>query len=522
MGVFSRTMIFRAPEEPLTVPEVALTPLLLARAEAHGDKTAFIDGPTGRTLSHRAWARAVRHGAASLADRGLRKGDVVALYSSNLPEYAVAFHAVSLVGGITTLVSPLCTAAELEWQLLDAGVKYVFTLPALVPKVQACRCPAIREVFTFGDAQGVTSLDTLCGGGGQVPAIELDPRSDVVALPYSSGTVGRPKGVMLTHYNMVSNALQSANALDVNDADTLLALLPFFHIYGLGLINVVLYQGATAVVMPRFDPVQCLEVMRRYGVTYAPVVPPIVLAFANSADKVPSLRIILSGAAPLDETIAAAASSRLGCPVIQGYGLTETSPLTHTTRVRADRLSAAGVGPPVPNTESKIISVDTGLECEPQQLGEICVRGPQVMNGYLHHPEATAETIDADGWLHTGDLGYADGEGRFFIVDRLKELIKVKGMQVAPAELEAELIAHPAVADAAVIGVPDERAGEVPLAFVVLKYQTTAAELLDYVSRRVAPHKTLRGIEFVEQIPRSPAGKILRRLLASRGGTPRA
>ena len=524
MGVSCRKVIFTAPEEPLAIPEVALTPLLLARAQMHGDKPAFIDGPTGRTLTHRAWARAVINAAAGLAARGLRKGDVAALHSSNLPEYAVAFHAVSLLGGVTTLASPLCTVGELESQLLDASARYVFTLPALVPKVEACRCPAVPEVFAFGDAQGLTSLEFLCAAAGDAPLVALNPREDVVALPYSSGTVGRPKGVMLTHYNLVANALQAASALDVNESDTLLALLPFFHIYGLGLINVVLYQGATAVIMPRFDPAQCLEVMRRYGVTYAPVVPPIALALATSSPgashHVPSLRIIVSGAAPLDESVAAAAESRLGCRVIQGYGLTETSPLTHTTRVRDAHVGAAGVGPPVPNTESKVVSVETGLECEPQYHGEICVRGPQVMKGYLNHPEATAATIDAHGWLHTGDLGYADEHGCFFVVDRLKELIKVKGLQVAPAELEALLIAHPAVADAAVIGVSDERAGEVPKAFVVLKHKATSAEIMEYVSSRVAPHKKLHGIEFIDQIPRSPAGKILRRVFASENRTP--
>lgn len=518
-------MVFTAPEAPLAIPEVALTPLLLARAQSNGDKPAFIDGQTARTITHRAWARAVTSTAAGLVARGLRKGDVVALYSSNLPEYAVAFHAVSLVGGVTTLVSPLYTVGELESQLVDAEAKYVFTLPALLPRVQACGCPAIREVFVFGEAEGVTSLDALSATAGDVSPAVLDPRVDVVALPYSSGTSGRPKGVMLTHYNMVANALQAANALDVHDTDTLLALLPFFHIYGLGLMNVVLYQGATAVVMPRFDPVQCLEVMRKYSVTYLPAVPPIVSALASiSPDTpldVPALRIVVSGAAPLNETVAAAGEARLGCPVIQGYGLTETSPLTHTTRVRGGHIGAAGVGPPVPNTESKIVMVETGLECEPRQLGEICVRGPQVMRGYLHSPEATAATIDRDGWLHTGDLGYADEQGCFFIVDRLKDVIKVKGLQVAPAELEAVLLTHPAIADAAVIGVPDERAGEVPKAFVVLKSQTTTEEILAHVSASVAPHKQLRAIEFVEQIPRSPAGKILRRAFASDDGARR-
>jgi acyl-CoA synthetase (AMP-forming)/AMP-acid ligase II len=218
----------------------------------------------------------------------------------------------------------------------------------------------------------------------------------------------------------------------------------------------------------------------------------------------------------MGEGLAQAASGRLGCRVIQGYGLTETSPVTHTTRARSPRLRLAGVGPPLPNTEAKVVDVATGAELGPNQEGEICVRGPQVMKGYLNRPDATAAMIDASGWLHTGDIGYGDEDGCFFVVDRVKELIKYKGLQVPPAELEAVLLSHPAVADAAVVPLPDEEAGQVPKAFVVLKGQASSDEIMAFVAERVAPYKKLRALEVIETIPKSPSGKILRRVLVER------
>jgi acyl-CoA synthetase (AMP-forming)/AMP-acid ligase II len=228
------------------------------------------------------------------------------------------------------------------------------------------------------------------------------------------------------------------------------------------------------------------------------------------------LRTVFSGAAPLSASLAEAVSSRLGCKVAQGYGLTETSPVTHATRVESSSYNTAGIGPPVPNTEAKIADITSGAELGPNQEGEICVRGPQVMKGYLNRHDATAAMIDSDGWLHTGDVGYADDDGCFFVVDRVKELIKYKGLQIAPAELEAVLLSHPAVADAAVVPVQDDEAGQLPKGFVVLKGDGTADEIMQHVSERVAPYKRLRRLEFVDQIPRSPSGKILRRVLIER------
>jgi acyl-CoA synthetase (AMP-forming)/AMP-acid ligase II len=515
-------LIFRGPEPPLAIPEVPLTPFLLERAAARGDKPAFIDGPSGRTLTYHGWADSVRRAAAGLARRGLGKGDVFAIYSPNLPEYAVAFHAVSLLGGVVTTVSPLYTASELTQQLQDAGARYLVTVPSCVEKAEHAAVQAgLRELFVFGEAAAATPFAALLEATGDPPEAAIDPRKDLVVLPYSSGTTGLPKGVMLTHYNLVANVLQSACVLAVGEADTMLGVLPFFHIYGMVVImNLALHLGATVVTMPRFDFEQCLGAIRKYRVTFANVVPPIVLGLAKNplVDKydLKSLHTVFSGAAPLGEGVATAASVRLGCRVVQGYGLTETSPVTHATRVDSGQVKVAGIGPPLPNTEAKVVDVATGGELGPNERGEICVRGPQVMKGYLNRPEATAAMIDADGWLHTGDVGYADEEGCFFVVDRVKELIKYKGLQVAPAELEAVLLAHPAVADAAVVPLPDEEAGQVPKAFVVLRGEATPEQIMGFVAERVAPYKKLRCLEVIDQIPKSPSGKILRRVLVER------
>ncbi len=515
-------MIVRAPEPAIDIPEVALTPWLLDRASSRADKPALIDGATGRTLTYGAWATAVRRTAAGLAARGFRKGDVFAIYSPNLPEYAVAFHAVSLLGGINTTVSPLYTPAELNQQLKDARARYIVTVPSCVEKVrQALQDVDVREIFVFGEAEGATPFHALCSASNEPPPVDIDVREDLVALPYSSGTTGLPKGVMLTHYNLVANIAQSVAVLAVGEGETILGVLPFFHIYGMTVImNLGLYVGATIVTMPRFDLEQCLEILQKYRVTFANVVPPIVLALAKSplVDNydLRSLRLVFSGAAPLKESLALAASARLGCRVAQGYGLTETSPVTHALRTQSDRVDVASIGPPVPNTEAKIVDVTSGAELEPHQEGEICIRGPQVMKGYLNRPDATSSMIDADGWLHTGDIGYVDEHGGFFVVDRLKELIKYKGLQIAPAELEAVLLTHPAIADAAVIPIADDHAGEVPKAFVVLKEPVPPDEICAYVATRVASYKKLRAIEAVDQIPKSPSGKILRRLLVAR------
>src|SRR4029079_14722083 len=373
----------------------------------------------------------------------------------------------------------------------------------------------------FGEAEGALSFSELIKATDvPPPALAADPEA-VVALPYSSGTTGLPKCVMRTHATLVANLAQSAAALPLEGHDVVIAVLPFFHIYGLQVIlNGGLRAGATLVVLPRFDLETFLRAIQQHRATWAFVVPPIALALAKhpavDGFDLSSLRQVLSGAAPLSADLARAVTKRLGCRMLQGYGMTETSPVTHTNSGPTVETKPGSVGALVANTEGRIVDPESGRGPGPGEQGEICVRGPQIMKGYLGKPEATADMIDKDGWLHTGDIGYVDEDGDFYVVDRLKELIKYKGCPVAPAELEALLLTHPAVADVAVIPSPDDEAGEVPKAFVVTRAQVTPEELMAFVAERVAPTKRVRRLEMIDQIPKSPSGKILRRVLVDR------
>jgi acyl-CoA synthetase (AMP-forming)/AMP-acid ligase II len=380
----------------------------------------------------------------------------------------------------------------------------------------------VKEIFTFDPVEGATPFASLLKSDGALPDVDINPAEDIAVLPYSSGTTGKAKGVMLTHRNIVGNIVQcegmtSADLLSSDDR--IIGLLPFFHIFGMvAIINIGLVRGATIVSMPRFDLEQFLKLIQEYKITRVNIIPPVLVALAkhpivNQYD-LSSLVELASGAAPLSAELTQQVMDRIGCSVLQGYGMTETSPVTHYyNHALASSDKRASVGPLIPNTEAIVVDVVSGEPLGIDERGEVCIRGPQVMKGYLNNPEATAFTIDKDGWLHTGDIGYADEQGFFYIVDRLKELIKYKGYQVAPAELEALLFSHPAVADAAVIGSPDEEAGEVPKAFVVRKAEVTADEIMAWVAERVSPQKKIRRLEFVDTIPKSLAGKILRRVL---------
>jgi acyl-CoA synthetase (AMP-forming)/AMP-acid ligase II len=516
-------MIFRSPFPDVEIPEVPLTEFVFKHAAERAERPALIEGVSGRVLTYAQLAGAVRAAAAGLARRGYGKGDVLALLSPNLPEYVVAFHAAATLGGVVTPVNPLYTAEEVRKQFEDSGAKWLATVPPLLERArEAAEGKGLREIFVFGEAEGATPFAALLeGGADDLPEVEINPAEDLVALPYSSGTTGVCKGVMLTHRNLVANLAQiKGTGHDWRD-ETVLCVLPLFHIYGMVVVmNHGLRCGSTLVTLPRFDFEQFLRTMQEHRVTLAPIVPPIVLALSKSplvdAYDLSALRTVFSGAAPLGAEQSRECMERLGCEVIQGYGMTEASPVTHISAPGHNRPGSVGLC--VPNMECKLISVETGEEVGAGERGEIYVRGPQVMKGYLGRPDATAQTVDADGWLHTGDVAYADEDGFFYIVDRAKELIKYKAFQVAPAELEAVLLTHQSVADAAVVPSPDDEAGEVPKAFVVVKdgHGLTEAEVLGYVAARVAPYKKVRRVEFVSQIPKSPSGKILRRLLVER------
>ncbi|MCA1591430.1 MAG: 4-coumarate--CoA ligase family protein [Acidobacteria bacterium] len=516
-------MIFRGPYADISIPEITLTEFVFQRAEQWPGKTALVDGTSGRALTYAQLIESVRRAAAGLASRGFEKGDVLAIFSPNVPEYAVVFHAVATLGGTVTTLNPLCIAEDVEKQLNDSRAKYLVTIPQLLDNAREAAAQAcVREIFVFGEAAGATPFASLLSSEHAAPpSVHINPREDVVALPYSSGTTGVAKGVMLTHHNMVANLLQIEGTGHAGGDDTLVCVLPLFHIYGMQVImNFGLYMGATIVTVPRFDIEQVLKLMQDYKVTMAHVVPPLVLALAKNPVvddyDLSSVKTLFSAAAPLGRELAHECGKRLGCYVKQGYGMTETSPATHMIPPEPEKNKPGSVGVCVPSMECKVIDLATGAELGPGEEGEICVRGPQVMKGYLNRPDATAQTIDDGGWLHTGDIGYADAEGFFYIVDRAKELIKYKAFQVAPAELEALLLSHPAVADAAVIPSPDDEAGEVPKAFVVRGADISEDEIMEFVAARVSPHKKVRKVEFVEQIPKSPSGKILRRILVQR------
>jgi acyl-CoA synthetase (AMP-forming)/AMP-acid ligase II len=497
-------MVHRSPYADVTLPDVALPDFVLRDARDRGDAPALIDGLTGAVTTYAELATGVRETANAHFAAGVRPGDTVALLAPNVPGWPVAFHGALTAGAAVTPLNPLQRPEEVAKQVRDAGARLVVAAPSM------------RGLAGAAGAT-VLGLDELTGAAA-APAVALDPGS-LAVLPYSSGTTGLPKGVLLDHRALVADLVQTHAAHRIGPEDVVAGVLPFFHSMGQWAMNVTLAYGGTIVTLPRFELPAFLAAVEQHRITLAHAVPPIVLALANApivADyDLSSLRLVACGAAPLDEATALRAEERIGCPVRQGFGMTEAGPVTHVCGdERIDDCSAGSIGVLLPNTEARIVDPETGADAA--GVGEMWVRGPQLMRGYLHDAEATARTITKDGWLRTGDLVEVGDDGAFFVVDRLKELIKYKGYPVAPAELEGVLRAHPAVADAAVVPVPDAACGELPKACVVLREDTDPDALMTWVADRVAPYKRIRVVEVVDAIPRSPSGKILRRLLRDR------
>lgn len=515
-------MIYTSNLPDVEIPvDVSITDYTLRHADVLADKPAIIDGMSGREITFGELRAGIQTLAGGLAAQGFGPGSTLALMAPNIPEYATIFHGVAYAGGIVTTINPTYTAAEIRHQLLDSGATMLVTISMFLDVAnEAIEGTEVSEVMTIDPVEGVPSMMSLMTSPPLTEQVAVT-NDDVVVLPYSSGTTGRSKGVMLTHGNLTANIAQTEHVLLLEEGDVALAVLPFFHIYGMQvLMNGLLANGVTIITMPRFDLEHALNLTQDRKISWFFAVPPIVLALAKHplVDQydLSSVKVVFSGAAPLSAELGDECAERLGCAVVQGFGMTELSPVSHASPGFENKAGASGVT--ISNTECRIVDLE-GNDCGVGEDGELWVRGPQVMKGYLNNEQATAETIDADGWLHTGDVAHFDEDGYVFIVDRLKELIKYKGFQVPPAELEGLLLTHPAIGDAAVIGIQDDEAGELPKAFITLApgAELTAEEVQEFVAGQVASYKKIRLVEFIDEVPKSASGKILRRELRDRG-----
>jgi len=525
--------VFHSPFDPIDIPDLSVYDYLFASlTDDELERVALIDPASGTETTYGALRDQVDAVAGALAARGVGVGSVVGLLSPNIPAFATVFHGALRAGATVTTINALYTADEVAKQLRDAGATWLFTVGPLLPSGGAAAAAVgidDEHLVVLDGAPGHPSLRDLLTAGEPAPEVTFDPATHVAALPYSSGTTGVPKGVMLTHRNLVANVAQSRVIIELGHDDRVLAVLPFFHIYGMTvLLNMALKQRASLVTMPRFDLVEFLSNIQTYGCTFIFIAPPIAVALAKHpiVDQydISSVHSIFSGAAPLDAETGAAAARRLHARMLQGYGMSELSPVSHATPVDRTDVPISSVGVPLPNIDCKLVDTETGEEITEfgadgfTARGELWVKGPNVMLGYLGRPDATAETLDADGFLHTGDVAVVHRDGYYAIVDRAKELIKYHGYQIAPAELEALLLSHPKIMDAAVIGVLDDEHEEIPKAFVVAAPDSglTEDDVKAFVAEHVAPHKKVRRVEFIDQIPKSTSGKILRKDLRAR------
>lgn len=543
--------VFRSKLPDIDIPtHLPLHDYCFSRAAEAAGAPCLIAAATGRTYTYAETRLLCRKAAACLHGLGVAQGDRVMLLLQNSVEFVLAFFGASFLGAVTTAANPFCTPQEIHKQFSASGAKVVVTHSAYVAKLRHDAFPrigtasgggvdgnALLTVLTIdGDAadtpEGCLAFWELLtsGDGDALPEVSISP-DDPVALPFSSGTTGLPKGVVLTHGGQVTNVAQQVDGANPNlymrEGDVALCVLPLFHIFSLNSVLLcAMRAGAAVMLMPKFEMGAMLEGIQRWRVTVAAVVPPLVLALAKNPAlekyDLSSIRIVLSGAAPLGKDLVDALRARVPQAVFgQGYGMTEAGPVLSMCPAFAKEPAPAkpgSCGTVVRNAELKVVDPDTGLSLGRNLPGEICIRGPQIMKGYLNDPEATARTIDVHGWLHTGDIGYVDDDDEVFIVDRVKELIKFKGFQVPPAELEALLVAHPSIADAAVVPQKDEAAGEVPVAFVVRAADADIAEdaIKEFISKQVVFYKRLHKVYFTPSIPKSASGKILRRELRAK------
>lgn len=527
-------MIHKSPHPDVDIPDVTIFEYVFGSiSESDLDRTALVDGLTHAEIDYRTLIAQINSIAGALVARGVGPGDVVAVHAHNSPAFAAVFHGVLRAGATVTPVNVLYTAQDVAKQLTGSGATYLFTTSTQYAVAhEAANSIGLPDerLFVFEKVHGHLSFDDLVAMNEPVPDVQLNPATHPAVLPFSSGTTGAPKGVVLTHRNLVANIAQTIPQYELTAEDVVLGLLPFFHVYGLTvLLNVSLRVRSRVVTMIRFDLEQFLRTCAVHRLTYLFIAPPVAVLLAKhpSIDEydLSSVRAVLSGAAPMDESLAHGVADRLGARVMQGYGMSELSPTSHVVPFSRPDIAISSVGLPIANSENMLIDITTGAPISVPEhgmsaWGELLVRGPNVMAGYLNNPEATAQILDFDGFLHTGDIAAFDSDGAVHIVDRLKELIKYKGYQVPPAELEAVILAHPGVADVAVTGALDKTGEEVPKAFVVRQpgAELNEEEIMRFVATRVSPHKKVRMVQFIDVIPKSTSGKVLRRELRSSTG----
>ncbi len=502
-------------------PEIPLFQILINTAMMLPDKAATL---FPQKLTYKELDTFSDRLATALVNLGAKKGNVIALYMWNSPEFIIAFFGALKCGATVTALNPSFKEKEAKYQLEDSEAVIAIVDDEQHPVINDIRdkLPRLKNVIVVGENKypDTCSFKEFTEKySSHAPGVEIDPKEDLAVIQYTGGTTGLPKGCMLTHYNITSNIFQIsiASTLERTRDDIILAHLPFYHIYGLtSVMGASTRLGISMVIMKRFELEKSLELIQEFKVTSVLTVMPVLTLLASSPDllkqfDLSSLRFINNGGTPIVPKTATKLQKFTGITVVQGYGLSEASPVTHENPLRQIKIES--VGPPIPDTEQKIVDPETGMkELAHGEVGEVIVRGPQVMRGYWKKPEATAKTI-RDGWLYTGDLGKIDEDGYLYIVDRKKEVIKYKGFTIGPAEVEAVLLEHPAVDDCAVVGKPDPLAGEIPKAYVSLKSgaRATGEELARFVEERVAGYKKIREVEFVDTIPRSLAGKVLRR-----------